>query len=167
MQIANTDPNGAGVTPSCSAGVAALDDLMSAAQKPVHKGTNVIMLVDDEIQFVDAIYRGLKRKAFLVDVFHSSATAEEAFRNNPHRFGLVVTDYNMPGSNGLELIRKIRQIQAQVPTVLISAYLTNEVRAMAQKIVIQVILEKPFPLEYLLLAVSRYVTGDPPDAESV
>jgi len=46
--------------------------------------------------------------------------ALEAFRVDPQRFALVVTDNTMPHLTGLELAQRIRNLRAEVPILMLS-----------------------------------------------
>jgi CheY-like chemotaxis protein len=80
----------------------------------------MILLVDDNSN-------GLKaRKSVLEEHGHSVVTscggedALERFRRE--KFDLVVTDYKMPGMDGVELISRLRQVRPVVPIVLLSGF---------------------------------------------
>lgn len=80
-----------------------------------------ILLVDDNSHGL------LARKLILVDHGYNVQTAEdgeeawELFQAN--HYDIVVTDYRMPRADGLELIRRIRSVDAQARIVLLSAFL--------------------------------------------
>jgi CheY-like chemotaxis protein len=80
----------------------------------------MILLVDDNSN-------GLKaRKSVLEEHGHSVVTscggedALERFRRE--KFDLVVTDYKMPGMDGVELISRLRQLHPAVPVILLSGF---------------------------------------------
>jgi CheY-like chemotaxis protein len=79
-----------------------------------------ILLVDDNKLGLIA------RKAVLEDLGYRVATAlegQEALeRFTREKFDLLVTDYKMPRLNGLELIRKIRERDGDVPIIMLSGY---------------------------------------------
>ena len=52
--------------------------------------------------------------------FESSSAALQAFRAQPQRYDLILTDEAMPDLVGTELAREIRQIQPTVPIILMS-----------------------------------------------
>ncbi len=87
---------------------------------PAAANPSNILLVDDNKHGLAA------RKAVLEELGHRvtpAADAEEAlehFRRTP--FDLVVTDFRMPGMNGIELIRELRALRPEVPVILISGY---------------------------------------------
>jgi len=79
-----------------------------------------ILLVDDNTLGLAA------RKSVLEELGHRVKTARSAeeglaeFRQA--QFDLVITDYKMPGMDGIELIRQIRALRPSVPVILISGY---------------------------------------------
>lgn len=79
-----------------------------------------ILAVDDEPSARLLIARVLQRAGYEVT---PAASAEEALQmlDEGKRFDLLITDKNLPRINGLELIRKARQIIADIPVVLITA----------------------------------------------
>lgn len=66
------------------------------------------------------------RKSVLVELGHRVTTAtggEEALEQFKRgQFDLVITDYRMPGLNGVELIKKLRAHSPHVPVILVSGY---------------------------------------------
>ena len=79
-----------------------------------------ILAVDDEPSARLLIARVPQRAGYEVT---PAASAEEALQmlDEGKRFDLLITDKNLPRINGLELIRKARQIIADIPVVLITA----------------------------------------------
>lgn len=79
-----------------------------------------ILLVDDE-ESIHLLYREeLEEEGYTV---HSALTGEEALEKlgiiNPD---LIILDINMPGMNGIEALRRIKEINPAIPVILCSAY---------------------------------------------
>lgn len=79
-----------------------------------------ILLVDDE-DSIHLLYREeLEEEGYTV---HSAFTGEEALTKLAETaINLVILDINMPGMNGLEALRKIKEINPTLPVILSSAY---------------------------------------------
>ena len=79
-----------------------------------------ILLVDDNKLGLIA------RKTVLEELGHRITTATEgaeAFAQfSRGHFDLLITDYKMPRMNGLELIRKVRELNSGMPIILVSGY---------------------------------------------
>jgi two-component system response regulator (stage 0 sporulation protein F) len=75
----------------------------------------------------------------------AEALAQIALRPVP----LVITDYNMPGMNGLQLTTAIKETSPDTRVVLITAYATPELEKRAREQRVDYYLPKPFPLDRL------------------
>jgi CheY-like chemotaxis protein len=67
----------------------------------------------------------------------------------------VVTDYNMPGMSGLEVARALRQIRADLPIVLASGNITEQLRVQAPEAGVSELIFKPYTIEELHQAIDR------------
>ncbi|MBP8053999.1 MAG: response regulator [Burkholderiaceae bacterium] len=85
-----------------------------------------VMYVDDDQALVFLIARVLKRKGFVVTTFTDPHAAHAALRADPNGFDLLVTDYNMPGFSGIDLLRQAKAIRPELPVALASGYVTPE-----------------------------------------
>jgi len=79
------------------------------------------MVVDDNEGVLDLL-ADLLEALGVADVqrFQSSAAALAAFRATPDRFQFVITDFDMPGMNGIELCRRLHEVSPQLKIVLAS-----------------------------------------------
>jgi len=74
----------------------------------------------------------------------SAVSAEEALiMANVHHVDLLLTDYQLLNDNGLDLIKQLRSRGMDVPSVLISGYLSESVLEEAEAMDITAILKKP------------------------
>jgi len=89
---------------------------MEAEQKKVPR----ILVVDDDPYEVTALTLGLSLEGFEVDGAEDGETALRMLGENQYNAALV--DLMMPGINGLELARRIRDEHPNVATLLMSAY---------------------------------------------
>ena len=79
-----------------------------------------ILLVDDE-DGIQMLYREeFEDEGYLVDSAVNGDDALAKFRLNPP--DLVVLDINMPGMNGIEVLRQMKEFRAHLPIILSSAY---------------------------------------------
>ncbi|MDY0389422.1 response regulator [Desulfobulbus oligotrophicus] len=79
-----------------------------------------ILLVDDE-ESIQLLYREeFEEEGYIVDSALNGTEALEKFRANLP--DLVVLDINMPGMNGIEVLRQMKEIKADMPVILNSAY---------------------------------------------
>ena len=102
-----------------------------------------IMYVDDDEALVFLVDRALTRKGFAVSTFTDPRQAVATLRDRPQDFDLVVTDYNMPGYSGVELLREARLIRAALPVALASGYVTPEIEKNALAEGARALIHKP------------------------
>ena len=67
----------------------------------------------------DAIRAGLKREGFTVDWVHEAASAAQVLRSEP--FELLLLDLGLPGSDGLQLLKTLRERGESLPVLIITA----------------------------------------------
>ena len=82
------------------------------------EGAEWILIVDDEIDIVSIFKQGLENKGFRVFGFTNPALALEHFQFNSKRYGTVISDCRMPGINGYELIKKVKEIKSEAKVFL-------------------------------------------------
>jgi CheY-like chemotaxis protein len=122
-------------------------------QRPEGKS---ILYVDDDEAIVFLMKRLLERQGYRVSAYTDPSAALAAVRSQPDAFDLVVTDYNMPGLSGLEVARALREIRADLPVVLASGYITEELSAQAPAAGIRELIYKPNTADELCAVIARF-----------
>jgi len=84
----------------------------------VRKGKECILLVDDEKEILFTGKKMLERNGYQVETKANSLEALEEFRNNPHKFDLVITDYTMPKMTGRQLAEELMKVRPNLPVIL-------------------------------------------------
>jgi signal transduction histidine kinase/DNA-binding response OmpR family regulator len=92
-----------------------------AGELPRGKGETV-MIVDDDRALGALAEETLAELGYEPVRFESSLAALQAFRAEPKRFDLVLTDETMPDLTGTELAREIRQLRPDISIILMSGY---------------------------------------------
>ncbi len=121
-----------------------------------------IAYVDDDESLVSLKTEALNELGYITSGYTDSAEALEAVRADPLAFGLVITDFNMPGLSGLELARELELVRPALPVVLVSAYVTDELQAEAALCGVRQILSKPTRLQDLVRTVGLLTETAPP-----
>ena len=114
-----------------------------------------IMYVDDDEALVFLVDRALTRKGFAVSTFCDPRKAVEALRERPLDFDLVVTDYNMPGYSGVDLLRDARMIRPELPIALASGYVTPEIEQSALAEGARALIHKPNDVDEMCETLQR------------
>lgn len=118
-----------------------------------------ILLADDEPAMLDLMRRALESDGHAVSVMASGSEALEHLRADPAAFDALVTDVNMPGLDGIELIRSAVALNPRLALVLISGYIEQLERARAHLPARLTTLAKPFTLEQIRAQVKSALTS--------
>lgn len=115
-----------------------------------------ILLVDDDQNFMQLVRNLLVQEGLAVQCASSAEEGLILLKNRA--FQLMITDFNMPGLDGLQLARKSREIAPHMPIIMSSGNISPELPRMASKAGIAAVLAKPFGSNELLEAI-RGVVG--------
>ncbi len=102
------------------------------------------LCVDDNFFVRDTLVFCLKRAGFQVEGASDGTQALALILAAEKPFDLLVTDYEMPGLNGLELCSKLRRQGSRLRIVIVSGLLPDENAQMLRAIDVDSILYKPF-----------------------
>ncbi len=91
-------------------------------KKPLPRGYERILVVDDEAFQVDLASKILGGLGYRVTAVNSSEQALDLYRKRPDDFDLVITDMTMPGLTGDVLIERLREVRPNVAVMLCSGY---------------------------------------------
>lgn len=108
-----------------------------------------ILLVDDDAASLDMMRRALSADGHDIAVADGGAEARDQIQKAPGAFDLIVTDINMPGVSGIELLRAAHALNAGLRFVLISGFLSELERAKGELPTSVETLPKPFTLDQI------------------
>lgn len=94
-------------------------------------GGSRILVVDDDSNILHMVTRAAQKAGFSAEVYSDPLAAEARFKAAPGDFGLVITDYAMPGCNGGELCARLRAARRDIPVLLITGYTRAELQIKA------------------------------------
>src|SRR5512134_2293643 len=97
--------------------------------------------------------QGMQRHGCRTTSFASPQEAERAVRAAPQAFDAVVTDHAMPGATGIDLARTLREIRADLPVILVSGHVNEELRALAAATGIVRVMQKSLSVRELCDAI--------------
>ncbi|MCP4650049.1 MAG: response regulator [PVC group bacterium] len=83
-----------------------------------------VLLVDDEVDFINMMQFWLKSRDFEADVLYSGEKVVDQVQTGDYQ--IIFLDLKLPGMNGIEILTAIRQVNKQIPIVIFSAYGTME-----------------------------------------
>ncbi len=81
-----------------------------------------LLIVDDDPDIVQVLKLGLLNNGFLVDGFTNPEEALQSFKSNANNFCVVVSDVRMPELSGIQLARKLKEVNPGIKVVLMTAF---------------------------------------------
>ena len=87
-------------------------------EKPLAK----LLIVDDNPDTVQVLKHGLLKNRFLVHEFTNPEEALQNFKSNSEDYCLLLSDIRMPALSGIQLARKVKEINPKVKVVLMTAF---------------------------------------------
>ncbi len=113
-----------------------------------------ILIVDDEIDMLELLELIITdRTDYEVTTTNNPLEVPELLKKDP--YDLVITDLRMPDIDGIELIKMVRQVDDQIPFMIITAYGTIESAVEAMRKGAFDYLTKPFRQEQVLLTIEK------------
>jgi two-component system, OmpR family, phosphate regulon sensor histidine kinase PhoR len=112
-----------------------------------------ILVVDDEMGIREGCRRVLAEEGYAIDLAEDGNIGLEKVREKA--YDLILVDLMMPGIGGLDLIKKIHEIDPEIIVVVITGYATIETAVEATKRGAYDYLPKPFAPETLSVLVKR------------
>ena len=100
-----------------------------------------ILLIDDE-WIRDSLSMFFQSEGCHLTALETAEEGMEALKRI--NYDIIVTDYKLPGMDGLEFLRRIQDMHPQVMKILITAYKSENVVSEARSLGIQDFIEKPF-----------------------
>jgi len=112
-----------------------------------------LLIVDDELHVRESLSRWFIEDGYEVETADSARSALALLGRR--RFDVVITDIKMPGMDGLELLKRIREVDPGVSIILITAYASVSTAVEALKAGAYDYLVKPFDPEELSRVVEK------------
>ena len=91
---------------------------MSDDNKPLAK----LLIVDDDPDIVQVLKQGLVKNGFSVEAFTNPQEALQSFKSDAESYCLVLSDIRMPALSGIQLAKKVKEVNPNVKVVLMTAF---------------------------------------------
>jgi PAS domain S-box-containing protein len=122
------------------------------------RGERVVYVDDDEVVRL-MVQRVLEHQGFTVTAFANPHHLIEAVGAHPHGFDLLVTDYSMPGMNGLDVARSVRSVRPDIPVIIATGYVAEDLRREVDALGRAEILNKEQTFEEIGVRAARALIG--------
>ena len=120
----------------------------------------LVAVVDDEMDITVLFRDALETiKGISIFTFTDPKMALEHFKMNNEYYVLIISDFRMPGLNGTELLKKMKDTNPSVRTILMTAFEVNDVnfREYIKQNIINSFLQKPIKLKDLHVEVVKQI----------
>lgn len=114
-----------------------------------------ILLIDDDELIRDSLTLFFTGEGIHLSAFASAEKGLEVLEK--HNYDIIIVDYRLPGMDGVEFFKHIRETHENVLKILITAYKDHKVVSEADKIGIQDFIEKPFTSKRIEQALSLLI----------
>ena len=126
--------------------------------------TSLVSVVEDDQFFRESMRRLMRSLGYTVETFASAAD----FLTSPRlvETACLIADVNMPAMNGLELHRRLIKTGYAIPTILVTAYPDDDVRARALNDGVVCYLRKPVDEKHLVRCLRAALHSDEPHEDN-
>ena len=114
-----------------------------------------ILLIDDDEWIRDSLSLFFEAEGCNVLTFETAEEGMEAVKQQA--YDIVISDYKLPGMDGLEFLRRVKEKQPNAFEILVTAYANCEIEKEANEIGVKDIIPKPFTSEDVETSLSRIV----------
>jgi len=109
-----------------------------------------ILVVEDETHLAQGLKYNLEAEGYRVSLVDNGAVASKLLESDPHSFDLIILDLMLPGMSGYAVCNRLRELNLNVPVLILSARSLSEDRSRGFDVGANQYLTKPFDLDELL-----------------
>ena len=125
----------------------------------------LIVFIDDDAKAGELILRFIDEKKYRCEVFKNPDHAMEFINENS--VDLVITDLRMPGMTGMELLAEVKNLNADIPVIMMTAFSTVENAIEALRLGAADFIKKPYDMDELLVLIDKTLKHHQLEAENL
>jgi excisionase family DNA binding protein len=114
-----------------------------------------VLVVDDEASIRDLLAKTLALAEYEVDTASDGPNALDRLRARRGAYDLMIADLRMPGMDGLSMIREVKQLNPNLPIIIITGFSTESSAIEAVNLGVAGYLTKPFRVPQVLAAAAK------------
>ena len=123
-----------------------------------HRHSLRILCADDNTELVELLGDMLRFYGYRVECAHDGEQALKAVEDGPGKFDLLITDMQMPGLDGADLVVKAREAGFAGKVIVFAGALSAEERQRFGDLAVEAIVDKPAEHRQLISVVARLQT---------
>ncbi len=113
-----------------------------------------ILIIDDEELICWSLKRSIEKyDGYSVTCVHSGKEAIEKAVDT--KYDLIITDLKLPDLSGADIVKKLREMKIDTPVVMMSAFLSNEVKSDIINYGVVNFINKPFQIEEIIGNINK------------
>jgi len=116
-----------------------------------------ILIIDDEVDVAGLLARAVEEQGHETTLVYDGETALSRLKDL--RPDAVFLDVRLPGLSGIEVLRKIRAVDPDLPVILITGHALTQELEEARRLNVTDIVEKLYVLSHLTEALGRFNAG--------
>ncbi|MEL6582638.1 MAG: PAS domain S-box protein [Pseudomonadota bacterium] len=140
--------------------------LVEAAAQPLPSSADLsgktLLVVDDEEDVAEVLRAYLEKLGAEVAVTHAAEDAAEAISDDPEAWSALITDYDMPGMTGGDLVAKAREVNPALPIFVVTALARRITDPRLSRDMITGLFAKPVDLRHLAGELAKATTPNDP-----
>ncbi|MEI7615293.1 MAG: response regulator transcription factor [Actinomycetota bacterium] len=112
-----------------------------------------IIIIEDSKKLADILKKGLENEGYTADCFYDGLSGEKNLLFNFEDYGIVILDVMLPGKNGLDICRNLRDKNIKIPVLMLTAKDATQDKISGLDSGADDYLIKPFEFEELLARI--------------
>jgi CheY-like chemotaxis protein len=129
-------------------------------QPALRGGTETVLIVDDEAHIRGLAQDALTKLGYSTILAGDGESAFLRYREEGDRIRLVVLDLGMPGVGGWECLKQLKSLNPQLPIVITTGYVGENLRERARQEGAAELIAKPYLMESLARSVRRLLDAE-------
>ncbi len=129
--------------------------IMETKTENITGGTEYVIVVDDEPVIVDMVKMMLENFGYKVDAFTDGLEVVQAFKQQPDKYDLLVSDLTMPKMTGLDLADQLHKENPDLPVMIMTGFGDSITGPTLEKHCIKQVIGKPILVKELIAAVKE------------
>ncbi len=121
--------------------------VVETEKRTVPRGTENLLIVEDEESLRELLGTAMKELGYSIETAeHGLAAAERLLNGGGADLDAILLDLNLPGMNGIEVLRSVRRIRPQLPVIIISGNVGRDHREQLDQLGVGDVIVKPYSL---------------------